>query len=277
MATIDVLIPTCKRKTGLAVVLTSLFAQTFADFNVIISDQTPEEQSYLDCIEIQTIVQALRWRGHEVKLLRHPRRLGLAEQRNFLLKQSQAPYVHFIDDDVLLEPQVMERMFKVMRAERCGFVGCAATGLSYLHEIRPDQHHIEVWKGPVEPEPFDDSTIPWERHLINNAANPLHLEQELAADGQVVRYKVAWVGGANVLFDRARLLSVGGFSWWQRLPPEHAGEEVVVQFLLLRRYGGCGILPSGTYHLGLPTMVEDRTCNATALFAELVRESEQVS
>ena len=59
-----------------------------------------------------------------------------------------------------------------------------------------------------------------------------------------------------------------------RLPPEHAGEEVVVQFLLLNRFGGCGILPAGTYHLGLPTTVEDRSRNATELFAELLAELE---
>jgi hypothetical protein len=47
---------------------------------------------------------------------------------------------------------------------------------------------------------------------------------------------------------------------------------VVVQFLLIRKYGGCGILPSGTYHLGLPTTVEDRTRNATELFGELIDE-----
>jgi hypothetical protein len=87
-----------------------------------------------------------------------------------------------------------------------------------------------------------------------------------------VRYKVAWVGGANVLFDREKLRSVGAFSWWQRLPPMHAGEEVVVQFLLLNTYGGCGILPSGTYHAGLPTTIEDRRHNATELFDELLKE-----
>jgi hypothetical protein len=48
----------------------------------------------------------------------------------------------------------------------------------------------------------------------------------------------------------------------------------VVQFLLIRRYGGCGILPSGTYHLGLPTSVEDRTHNAAELFGELLHEME---
>jgi len=273
VALIDVLIPTYRRKTGLAVVLTSLLGQTFRDFNVIISDQT-EEESYLDSIEIATLVRALRWHGHRVALHRHLPRRGLAEQRQFLLEQSRAPYVHYLDDDVLLDPPVMERMLRVLQAEGCGFVGCPATGLAYLDDIRPQQQHIELWTGPVEAEPFDEQSIPWERHLVNNAANPLHLEQQLAPDRRIVRYKIAWVGGANLLFDRAKLMDVGGFSWWHRLPPEHAGEEVVVQFLLLHKYGGCGILPSGTYHLGLPTTVEDRRHNATTLFGELIQEME---
>ena len=271
MALIDVLIPTYCRKTGLAIVLTSLLAQTFTDFDVIISDQT-DDDSYLESIEIQTLVQALKWRGHQVTIHHHLPPHGMAEQRNFLVGQSQASYVHFLDDDVLLDPSVMERMLRVIQAERCGFVGCAATGLHYLNDIRPHQQHIELWTGPVEPEPFEPDLIPWDRHMINNAANPLHLEQRLVKGGGIVRYKVAWVGGANVMYDRAKLVDVGGFSWWHRLSPVHAGEEVVVQFLLIRKYGGCGILPSGTYHLGLPTTVEDRRCNAINLFGDLIQE-----
>lgn len=272
MALIDVLIPTYERKTGLAVVLTSLLGQTFTDFDVLISDQTPDELVYLHSIEIQTLVSALRWHGHEVTLHRHLPRQGLAEQRHFLLSQSRAPYVHFLDDDVLLDPPVMERMVRVLSAEQCGFVGCAASGLSYLSDVRPHQQHIELWTGPVRPEPFLPDALPWERHKVNNAANPLHLEQKLVHNNDIVRYKVVWVGGANSLYDRAKLLDVGGFSWWNRLPPAHAGEEVVAQFLLIRKYGGCGILPSGTYHLGLPTTVEDRQRNAIELFEELLCE-----
>ncbi len=272
MTSVDVLIPTCRRKTGLAMVLTSLLGQTFTDFNVIVSDQTEEDEAYLESIEIQTAVRALRWHGHQVTLHRHLPRRGLAEQRQFLLEQSKAAYVHYLDDDVLLEPEVMQRMLRVLKEEQCGFVGCPATGLQYLPDVRPHQQHIEVWQGPVRPEAFATDTIPWERHLVNNAANPLHLELSLVNDGRPVRYKVAWVGGANVLYDREKLLSVGGFSWWHRLPPEHAGEEVVVQFLLIHNYGGCGILPSGTYHLGLPTEVENRHRSATELFGELLEE-----
>jgi glycosyltransferase involved in cell wall biosynthesis len=272
MVLVDVLIPTYGRKTGLAIVLTSLLGQTFRDFNVIISDQTSEEETYLQSVEIQVLVQALRWHGHEVTLHRHFPRQGMAEQRQFLFECSAAPYVHYIDDDVILDPEVLQRMLMVIQHERCGFVGCAATSLALLHDERPEQQHIELWRGPVMAEPFLPEDVPWQRHLVNNAANPLHLERRLLRGNETLRYKVAWVGGANVLFDRAKLQRVGAFSWWRRLPSQHAGEEVVVQFLLLHEYGGCGILPSGTYHLGLPTTIEDRRKNATELYADLLRE-----
>ncbi len=272
MALVDVLIPTYRRKTGLAMVLTSLLGQTFTDFDVTVSDQTPEEENYLESAEIRQAVLALRYHGHQVTLHRHLPPRGLAEQRQFLLEQSRSRYVHFLDDDVLLEPRVMERMLGVLQQEGCGFVGCPANSLEYLPDVRPHQQNIELWEGPVRPEPFTPDTIPMERHVVNNAANPMHLAQRLTPDGSPLRYKIAWVGGANILFDRAKLLEVGGFSWWQRLPREHAGEEVVVQFLLIRKYGGCGILPHGTYHLGLPTTIVDRQRNATELFGELIEE-----
>jgi glycosyltransferase involved in cell wall biosynthesis len=277
VALIDILIPTCGRKTGLAVLLASLNAQTFTDFDVVISDQTPEQDAYLESIEIDTLVRALRWHGHQVTLHRHLPRRGMGEQRQFLLDQSQARYVYYVDDDVLLDSSVLERLVSVIRHEGCGFVGTAATGLDFLDDERPDQQQIELWHGPVEPEPFEPEGIPWDRHKINNAANPLHLERRLVHNGSIIRYKVAWVGGASVLYDREKLLSVGGFSWWDRLPPSHAGEEVLAQFLLMRDYGGCGILPSGTYHLGLPTTISDRQRNATELFAQILSERQQTS
>ena len=76
-------------------------------------------------------------------------------------------------------------------------------------------------------------------------------------------------------FDREKLLHAGGFTWWDRLPATHAGEEVLAQFLMIREYGGCGVLPSGTYHLGLPTTIPDRQRNATELFSELLDERER--
>ncbi|MGI5835083.1 MAG: glycosyltransferase family 2 protein [Chloroflexota bacterium] len=271
--TVDVLIPSGGRKTGLAVVLASLFGQTYREFDLVVSDQGDDEEM-LDSAEIQTLVRAFRYRGRQVRLFRHLPRRGMAEHRHFLLSQSQADYVHFLDDDVLLEPEVLERMLGVIQEENCGFVGCAAAGLSFLNDVRPHQQNIELWEGRVQPEPFDWDNLPWDRHKVNNAANTLHLAEKLVKGDKPVRYKVAWVGGANVLYDRAKLLDVGGFSFWNQLPPNHAGEEVLVQFLLLRKYGGCGVLPSGTYHLELPTLVSDRDVNATSLFKQIVEKDQ---
>ena len=275
MALVDVLIPTYRRPAGLALTLTSLLGQRFTDFRVVVSDQSPDEEDVFGHKEVRAAVSALRWHGREVELHHHLPRRGLAEQRQFLLDRATARYTHYLDDDVILEPRVLERMLGVIRADGCGFVGAAAVGLQHLGDVRPHEQQIEIWEGPVRPEPFAPGAIPWERHRVNNAANPLHLERALCAGGRVVRYKVAWIGGANVLYDRTKLQSVGGFSFWQRLPPEHAGEEALVQFLLVRKYGGCGVLPSGTYHVGLPTSVPDRRVNATDLFAELLRDEEK--
>ena len=62
-----------------------------------------------------------------------------------------------------------------------------------------------------------------------------------------------------VLYDRAKLLEVGGFAFWNRLPRYHSGEEVLVQNQLMRRWGGCAIMPSETWHSELPsTVLNDR-------------------
>ncbi len=265
---LDVLIPTRSRKTSLAITLTSLVGQTYQPFGVVVSDQT-EDESYLDSPEIVSIGRALALRGSKLTRLRHLPRFGMAEQRHFLLSQSTAPYVLFVDDDLLLEPYVIAQMLQAITEERCGFVGSAPIGLSYLNDVRPDEQHIELWEGPVRPEPFTWDTVPWERHKVHNAANLYHVQSRLKPSG-TLKYKVAWIG-ACVMYDRQKLLDVGGYSWWDELPPDHCGEDVLVQLLLLRKYGGCGLIPSGVYHLELPTQVAIRTYNTDGLIKRFLR------
>ncbi|UBF26521.1 glycosyltransferase family 2 protein [Kovacikia minuta CCNUW1] len=98
-ATVDVLIPTCSRPTALAVTLTSLIAQTFRDFRIIISDQT-EDSDPIATGEVQAVLRVLRSHGHEVVLHKHLPRRGMAEHRQFLFDQVTAPCALFLDDDV---------------------------------------------------------------------------------------------------------------------------------------------------------------------------------
>lgn len=256
---VDVLIPTFQRPAALAVTLTGLASQDWRDFRVVISDQS-DGFSASSSEEVQALVRILESRGRPVELHHHLPRRGLAEQRSFLLGQANAPRVLFLDDDVYLEPATLRRLVRALDEQRCGFVGSAVIGLSFLDDERPHQQAVEFWDTRVEPESIAPDDDAWVRHRLHNAANIYHLQRRLQPDGDRL-YKVAWVGGC-VLYDTRCLREAGGFDFWRSLPQEHAGEDVLAQIRVMERFGGCGLLPSGAYHLELPTTVPNREVDA---------------
>ena len=257
---IDVLIPTCDRSAALAVTLTALASQRPC-LRIVISDQSGDE-SALEAPVLQGVLRYLRHAGHAVELLRHWPRRGMAEQRAFLLARAQSAYCLFLDDDVFTEAGLLTRMKDLLEREQCGFVGSALHGLSHLDDHRPDEEVIAFWDGGVRPESVTPQSHAWRRHRLHNAANLLHVQQRLALPPRASRpYKIAWVGGC-VLYDRAKLLDCGGFDFWEALPPEHCGEDVLAQLRVMAVYGGCGLLPSGAFHLELPTTITDRRVDA---------------
>jgi hypothetical protein len=156
-------------------------------------------------------------------------------------------------------------MLDTIESERCGFVGCAPIGLSYLDDVRPHEQAIEFWDGPVTPEVVTPDLRSWARHSAHNAANILHIQQREAITPEAPRtYKVAWAG-ACVLYRVQTLRECGGFSFWEQLPAAHAGEDVLAQLRVMAREGGCGVLPSGVYHQQLETTIADRRTNAVSL------------
>lgn len=264
---LDVVIPTFDRPAALAVTLTSLAAQTFRDFRLVISDQS-EDCDVFEANEVQAALNVLKIHGHCVDLHRHLPRKGIAEQRAFLLDQVHAPYVLYLDDDLILEPWVIRLMMDSLQAEGCGFVGSAVIGLSFLEDMRPQEQAIEFWQGPVWPEMVLPDTPAWERYRLHNAANLFHVQSRLGIGPENPRrYKVAWVGGC-VLYEVAKLKEAGGFSFWTEIPPEACGEDVLVQRRLMARFGGCGLLPSGVYHQELPTTLPDRRFNAPRVLSD---------
>ena len=272
MATVDVLLPTYNRRESLLTTLAGLAGQSVADLRVVVADQSTEP------VEGSPVARAMerviRARGGSVEWHHRTELRGIAEQRDFLLKESTAPYVLYLDDDVLMEPWVIERLVRVLAAEGCGFVGAFPAGLTFADDVRPEQGIVKPWEGPVRPEAVEPKTPEWERWNLHRAANVFHAARKLQP-GAVLRYKVAWVA-ACILYDREKLLEVGGFSFWEKLPRYLRGEEILVQNLLMRRYGGCAILPSGTYSTQIETTVaapegtEDEDGDALKLLPEMV-------
>lgn len=256
---LDVLIPTRDRPAELAATLAGLAGQQVTEpFGIVVSDQSEAIPGWLDPA-VGGMVRALRYRGHPVLLRHHLPRRGIAEQRAFLLRSSLARYVLFLDDDVWLAPGAVDRLLAAIAELRCGFVGNAPHGLSYLDDHRPDQEDgYEEWQGRPRPEVISPHGPQWTRAALHSAANLAHVTERLGLrEGEWRAYKVAWVG-ACVLFDRVKLLAVGGFDFWPQVPADHQGEDVVAQLRVLSRYGGAGVLPSGAYHLESPTTVTDR-------------------
>lgn len=251
MAGVDVLVATYNRPESLIMTLAGLASQTQTDLRVIVADQSDETVG--DHETILTLRRVIEARGGCVEWHTRPQIHGIAEQRSFLLEHARADAVLYLDDDVLMEPWVVGRLLEVLRAEGCGFVGAFPAGLSHRDDERPEQQIVERWEGCVRPETVEPDSPVWERWQLHRAANAYHAARRLAP-GECLRYKVAWIASC-ILYDRAKLLAVGGFAFWSRLPRYHSGEEVLVQNLLMRRWGGCGILPSGTYYAQTPTTV----------------------
>jgi GT2 family glycosyltransferase len=258
---VDVLIPTYERPGALAVTLTSLGSQTVTGFRVFVSGQS-ESRAATDHPEVGAAARYLEARGNEFAFVRHLPRRGMAEQRQFLLDNAHAPYALFLDDDVICEPDLLDRLLTAIRRERCGFIGSALIGLSFIDDVRQHEQVIELWDGPVEPEIVDPESVEWQRHKLHNAANLWHVQNRLGvAREDAAVYKVAWVGGC-VLYDVAKLRSVGGFDFWRQLPDTHVGEDVVAEMRVMARFGGAGLIPSGAYHQELPTTLPARDINA---------------
>ncbi|WP_309131476.1 glycosyltransferase family A protein [Brevibacterium sp.] len=256
-AAVEVLIPTCDRPTELAVTLSGLAAQMDADFAVIISDQSREPvEPRTGVAPMITLLQA---QGRRVTVDRNLPKRGMAQQRQHLLDLSSADFVLYLDDDVWLEPGTITRMLSTLQTQRCGFIGSAVQGLSYLDDRRPEEwREFAEWQGPVAPESLSQSAEELERWKLHNAANLCHIAADRSystADPGV--YHVAWVGGC-VLFDRHKLIDAGGFEFWNELPDTHVGEDVYCQWQVMRRHGGAGIIPSSAVHLESPTTLTQR-------------------
>lgn len=259
-ATVDVLIPTCNRPCALAVTLASLSAQSSPDYRLVISDQS--DAAAFDTSEVRAVLRLIRSSGREAVTICHLPRRGMAEQRAFLLSLAVAPYCLFLDDDVLLEGDVLERMLDAIREQQCGFVGSALHGLSFVDDIRPHQQHIEFWEDGVQPERVTPGSPEWARHHLHSAANLFHVQAKLGLTRENTRlYRVAWIGGC-VLFDTQKLRTAGGFDFWTELPAAHCGEDALAQLRVMEQFGGCGMIPSGAYHMELPTTVTAREVDA---------------
>jgi glycosyltransferase involved in cell wall biosynthesis len=105
---VSIVLPTFNRLRFLRPTIESVFAQTFADWELIIADDGSDEgtREYL-----RTLASEPR-----VKLIWLPHAGIPAVVRNAALAEARAEYVAFLDSDDLWAPSKLQRQFEVLRA-----------------------------------------------------------------------------------------------------------------------------------------------------------------
>lgn len=105
------------RATEVALLLQSLRTQTFQDFNILILDdasQVPLSNFYF----VQYMIQRLKIEGHDVKLIRNDDSVGVSCARQQLvdcyMDNYKEPLSCRVDDDVILEPDYLEKLLEVI-------------------------------------------------------------------------------------------------------------------------------------------------------------------
>ena len=114
-----------------------------------------------------------------------------------------------MDDGIFLEADLLGRLVGGLRASGGAFLGSSVIDLRFRDEHRPDEEVIEFWDGPVRPEEIGVDSRAWARRKVHRGANLQHLRERLPRTRDRL-YHVADIGGC-VLYDTAKLRSVGGF------------------------------------------------------------------
>jgi glycosyltransferase involved in cell wall biosynthesis len=100
---VSIILPTYNRAYCVGRTIDAILAQTFTDWELIICDDCSSD-------ETKDIVDSYLWHDNRVRYYRNPHRLGLPCNRNKGIKLSFGKLLYFIEDDVVLEPDCLEKL-----------------------------------------------------------------------------------------------------------------------------------------------------------------------
>jgi len=114
---VTVCVPTYNRARHLASCLTSILAQTFPDFEVIVSD---------NCSPDDTGDVVRRFKDPRLRYVRNETNIGVFPNMNQCLDLARGDYVCILHDDDIYAPRFLEREAEMLdRHPSAGFVHCA--------------------------------------------------------------------------------------------------------------------------------------------------------
>lgn len=201
--TLAVLIPTLNRPHDLAIAVETLLRQTRLPQELIIMDQSTGDESERR-IRAMFAERANEAAHFELRYTRDPSIRSLAVARNLLLEQNRCSIFLFLDDDVELEPDFVERLLE-------GYAEDAeVTGISgIITNYKPGGLASRAWSRVFVHGPFNDER----QHIYYRA-------DELRNAGRI---RVSCFGGGLMSFRTGR---IGGLRFDENLKGSSEGEDV---------------------------------------------------
>lgn len=134
---VSVIVPAYNAERYLAETLDSAVAQTLRDREILVIDDGSTDS---------TAAIAARY-GSAVRVIPHPRNLGLAAARQTGLAEAQGAYVAFLDADDLWHPEKLARQVAVLEATDDVLI---STGVTYLDAAgTPVSVEPKPWSQPL--------------------------------------------------------------------------------------------------------------------------------
>lgn len=166
ICTVSVIIPTKNRPRDLSLVIQSLFEQTVRVNEVIIVDQSESDEGRI-LVQSQ-FDEAREGRNSDVELryIQDRSISGGAEARNYAMQVATGEIWLFLDDDVYLEPDFVERLLRAYDADP------RATGVSgIITNYSAPPWGFRLWSGLFERGPFRDERQPiyWNADRLRNS------------------------------------------------------------------------------------------------------------
>ena len=107
MPAISVIVPVYNVEKYLHACLDSILAQTFTDFELILIDDGSPDSSGKICDEYAEKDSRIRAFHQENK--------GQAAARNFGVSQAKAEWIHFVDSDDIIHPQMLDLLYEAVK------------------------------------------------------------------------------------------------------------------------------------------------------------------
>jgi len=109
---VSVVVPTYYRADDLSQLLDSLLWQTVKPFEVIIVDDTPSNVISALCEEYKAVFESV---SGKLIYIRNPRERSLTISRNLGVKSAKGEFIMFLDSDVVLYPDYIEKILDVFK------------------------------------------------------------------------------------------------------------------------------------------------------------------